>query len=234
MLPISSAARLGALVFTMASAGAAYAATTPYAAPNYTFANGSEGFAFTTTGGRLDPEVLVDFNPQPDPPGFGGSQDLTPFGGRVTQIATPLSDTGYGFLIALLNVGPGGMTALPPAPDTDGNTGLTFLGEGAAFRLTLNFAGPGEAIDWAAFNPQPDPPGIWFGAQFNYATLADPVVTFALTEGDRPLSLALAPIPEPAPWALMLIGVGGIGGWARTRRQSQASTTTVWAGEQRT
>lgn len=223
MYSVRSAAHVGAALFTLALAAAstqASASSTPGVAPNHTFADGSKGFAFMTTGGRLNPEVLVGFNPQPDPPGFGGSRDMTPGGGPVTQIATPLSDTGYGFLIALLDVGPDAMTPLPPAPNSDGNTGLAFLCDGSVFRLSLNFAGPGSAIDWAAFNPQPEPPGVWFGAQFGYPAAGDPVVTFSLTEDERPLTLTLAPVPEPAAWSLMLIGIAGIGGLTRSRAQA--------------
>jgi hypothetical protein len=166
--------------------------------------------------------VLVGFNPQPDPPGFGGSRDLTAGASRATRIATPLSDTGYGFLIALLGVGTGA-EPLPPTPNSDGNTALTFLADGSVFKLALNFAGPGNAIDWAAFNPQPDPPGVWFGAQFGYPAVGDPVVTFSLDENGQPLNLTLAPVPEPAAWALMLIGVAGVGGVARAQPRGARS-----------
>jgi len=228
MRSVPAVAYAGAAICAAALAVAAQASasTTPGVGPNYTFPDGSTGFAFTTTGGRLNPEVLVGFNPQPDPPGFGGSLDMTPGGGRVTQIATPLSDTGYGFLIALLDVGPDAMAPLPPAPNADGNTGAIFMGNGSVFRLTLNFAGPGNAIDWAAFNPQPDPPGIWFGAQFGYPAPGDPTVTFALSENERPLTLTLASVPEPAAWVLMFIGIGGVGSLARSRDR----TTTAGRG----
>ena len=219
MFPVRSADLAGLVLAaaTLTAAGPASAADAAGAAPNYTVPDGSKGFRFMTQGGVLNPEVLVGFNPQPDPPGFGGSRDLTPGGGPVTRIFSPLSDTGYGFLIALLNVGPGGMEPLPPAPNSDGNTGISFLGDGSVFHLDLNFAGPGNAIDWAAFNPQPEPPGFWFGAQFGYPTVGDPVATLSLTEDERRLTLTLAPVPEPAAWALMLIGVGAIGGLARRR-----------------
>ena len=46
------------------------------------------------------------------------------------------------------------------APNSDGNTGLTFLSDGVVYTLSLHFEGPGSEIDWAAFNPQPDPPGF--------------------------------------------------------------------------
>lgn len=220
MHPVRSAAQFGAALCALAFAAAstqASASTMPGVGPNYTFPDGSKGFAFKTTGGILNPEVLVGFNPQPDPPGFGGSRDMTPGGGPVTQISTPLSNAGYSFLIALLNVGPNAREPLPPAPNSDGNTGISFLCDGSVFHLSLNFAGPGNAIDWAAFNPQPDPPGDFVGAQFAYPVAGDPVVTFSLTENERPLTLRLASVPEPAAWALMLIGVGGVGGLARSR-----------------
>jgi hypothetical protein len=223
MLSVPAAAQFGAALLAAALAGAATdasASSTPGVAPNYTFPDGSKGFAFTTMGGRLSPEVLVEFNPQPDPPGFGGSRDITPGGGPVNQIATPLNDTGYSFLIALLDVGPDAMAPLPPAPNSNGDTGAIFMADGSVFRLSLNFAGPGNAIDWAVFNPQPDPPGIWFGAQFGYPAAGDPVVTFALTENERPLILSLASVPEAPAWALMIIGIGGVGALARSRTQT--------------
>jgi hypothetical protein len=228
MLSAPPAAQFGAALLAVAIATAATgasASTTPGVAPNYTFPDGSKGFAFMTTGGLLNPEVLVGFNPQPDPPGFGGSRDMTPGGGRVTQIATPLSDTGYGFLIALLNVGPDAMEPLPPAPNSDGNTGIAFMADGSVFRISLNFAGPGSVIGWAAFNPQPEPPGNFVGAQFGYPVAGDPVVTFSLTENERPLILTLAPAPEPVAWALMLIGIAGIGGVARAQSKGERSAT---------
>jgi hypothetical protein len=223
MSPLKPAASVSAALLALALAAGAHAGTTPGAAPNYSFPDGSRGFAFTTTGGLLNPGVLVGFNPQPDPPGFGGSRDLTAGASQVTQIATPLNNTGYGFLIALLGVG-AGKEPLPPAPNGDGNTALTFLADGSVFRLVLNFAGPGSAIDWAAFNPQPDPPGVWFGAQFGYPAAGDPVVTFSLAENGQPLSLSLAPVPEPAAWALMLIGAAGVGAVARARARGARPT----------
>ena len=133
MFSVPAAAQFGAPLLAMALAGAATdasASTTPGVGPNYTFPDGSKGFAFMTTGGRLNPEVLVDFN------------------------------------------------------------------------------------------PQPEPPGIWFGAQFGYPAAGDPGVTFALTENERPLTLSLAPVPEVPAWTLMIIGVGGVGALARSRTQT--------------
>jgi hypothetical protein len=100
MRSVPTVAYAGAAICAAALAVAAQAsaATVPEVAPNYTFPDGSK--------------VHVGFNPQPRPPGYGGSRDITPGGGRVTQIATPLGDTGYGFAWALMLIGIGGVGGL--------------------------------------------------------------------------------------------------------------------------
>ncbi|MDP3768027.1 MAG: hypothetical protein Q8S13_08425, partial [Dehalococcoidia bacterium] len=37
--------------------------------PNFTFGDGSHGFNLRTSGGAINPGILVGFDPQPDPPG---------------------------------------------------------------------------------------------------------------------------------------------------------------------
>jgi hypothetical protein len=186
--------------------------------PNHLFPDGTKGFAFDTTGGILDPEVLVGFNPQPDPAGFGGSQ-YTPDGGGV-RISTPASATGYEFVVSFLGFG-GGHEATPMAPNRDGVTGDSFMIGGKTFDVTLAFSGPSAEVDWAAFNPQPDPPGLWFGSTFTFGAVADPTAMIQITEDGAPLSMSLA-APEPSAWALMIIGLGGVGLIARVRRRPLA------------
>jgi len=186
------------------------------AGPNYTFADGSTGYRFTTAGGLTNPGVIVGFNPQPDPPGFVGDQLLST--GLTTSISTPANAGGYSFDMAFLGLGTRALP-LPGAPSTDGITTESFQIGSSVFDVVMTFQGPGSAINWAAFNPQPDPPGVWFGAQFGYPVVTDPTASFRVYENGAPLSLSLA-VPEPTPWVLLIVGVGAVGAQARRRRMT--------------
>ena len=214
--PLATAAIL--MIGAVAAPAASLAAVPATGGPNHYFPDGSEGFAFATTGSVLNPEVLVDFNPQPDPPGFGATQYLLEGGG--VRLTTPPSATGYGFEMSFLGDGSVRL-ATPAAPNSDGVTGESFRINDNTFDVTLAFSGPGAARDWAAFNPQPDPPGIWFGSTYDYGMVADPTVTIRISENGTPLLLSLA-APEPSAWALMIIGLGGVGLSARARRRPLA------------
>jgi PEP-CTERM motif len=69
--------------------------------------------------------------------------------------------------------------------------------------VTLTFSGPGAVRDWVFFNPQPDPPGIWFADAITFAATGDPSVSFSLSEDRSQLSFAT---PEPSTWVLMGLG----------------------------
>ncbi len=189
-----------------------------FAAQAAVFPSGpSRTFAFQTTGGILNPEVLVGFNPQPDPPGYGGAQ-FVPGEGIV---APPTADNTFGFVMSFLGGRPEELKG-PDAPNSDGVTHEVFSlfsPEGVAhvFDVTLHFAGPGSASSWTwgAFNPQPDPPGKWFGSEIGFAA-GDPSVSFSITEDGAPLQLTY--VPEPGAWVLMLVGVAGLGAAARRSR----------------
>ncbi len=62
----------------------------------------------------------------------------------------------------------------------------------------------------------PPDPGV---RAFGHPASGESTATFALTEDERPPTLNLAPAAELAAWAFMLIGVGGVGGLARSRTQ---------------
>jgi hypothetical protein len=182
--------------------------------PNYTLPDGSKGFAFYTEGGVDDPELIVAFNPQPDPPGFGGTRFM--IDGDTAMFVTPASEGGgyeveFGLLLPTLL----GALPLPAAPNSDGHTGESFVIDGQTFDLALSFSGPGAVDDWASFNPQPDPPGDSFGVTFGFEAEGDPGMTVQLSENGSPLSLS--PVPEPAGWVLMLLGVAVLGGALRAR-----------------
>ena len=207
---------MGAAVL-LAAGGPAMASTTPGVAPNYTFADGSKGFAFMSSGGFTNPEVLVGFNPQPEPPGFGGSR-YERQRGTLTHIFTPASGGGYSFVMSFVDGTDATLLPLPSAPNSDGVTVEDFMIGANSFHVAMSFSGPGAVRDWAAFNPQPDPPGVWFGGQFSFTGVGDPDVRFEITENGAPLTLSLAPTPEPSTWAMMLVGIAGLGALARARR----------------
>ena len=71
------------------------------------------------------------------------------------------------------------------------------------FDVTLTFSGPGAIRDWVSFNPQPDPPGVWFADAITFAATGDPSVSFSVSEDRSQLSFAT---PEPSTWVLMGLG----------------------------
>ena len=209
----------------MACAGAANAskAGAQQFAPNYTFADGAKGFALTTSGGPINPGVIVGFNPQPDPPGDGDDGALIALLNPADPLLfSPSVGGSFSFLIGLLMPGDGSVLPLPDAPGRDGKTSERFILDGHLFEIGLAFTGPTQ-IDpgsWVAFNPQPDPPGDVLGGAFSFLpnVVGDPFMGFNISIDGSALDFALAPgVPEPSAWALMLLGFGGLGAALRSR-----------------
>jgi hypothetical protein len=178
--------------------------------PNYDLGSAGPGYLFDTWGGTVNPGLIVGFNPQPDPPIGWPSPTLSIF--NQTQIQIVQTGFGqFGFVIAF----PGLTGLLLPAvdkPNSDGITSLSFTDDnGNVFNVGLAFAGPGDAGSWTwgAFNPQPDPPGVWAAYQITFAGGPDPSVSLTLQENGKYLNLGAA--PEPSTWAMMLIGFAGLG-----------------------
>jgi hypothetical protein len=221
----NAAAIAFAAVGLTALAGSANAArvgdTTP-SAPNYTFADGAKGFALTTSGGPINPGVIVGFNPQPDPPGDGDDGVtialINPFDPVVTS---PSTGGSFTFLIGLLMPGDGSVVPLPDAPNADGRTGESFMLDGHTFDIGLEFGpGPVNPGTWVGFNPQPDPPGDVMGGAFSFAVQEDPFMGFDISVDGTPLSFTLnGGVPEPGAWSLMVLGFGGLGATLRARRR---------------
>jgi prepilin-type processing-associated H-X9-DG protein len=190
--------------------------------PNSTFPDGSDGFAFRTSGGILNPGVLVGFNPQPDPPGIPTELDL----GNPT-LALFSQSRGNSFVVTV-SLFPGTPSLLLPAvqaPNADGRTQVSFcdgsvrtgLCDGSVFVLSLAFSGLGGIVDWAAFNPQPDPPGDWLSYQVTFK--GDATFALAITENGAPLTFSA--VPEPGTWLLMGLGFAALGAFAwRTRARA--------------
>jgi hypothetical protein len=178
---------------------------------------------FSTSGpGLVNPEVLVGFNPQPDPPGDSSLVDLRdPTHPSITR-------TGEGFFTIVFGLqGPGGndpftIFTFPQANPlvTGGRASFSFFEcdgsvrtcDGSVFKVTFDIVG--FAGSWASFNPQPDPPGV-VGFQF----AGDPQLTWSIDVGSldpngdfAPLgTLSQSEIPEPTTLALFGVSLAGLG-----------------------
>ena len=215
-----------AAVAAMGLAGAAQASQVdnlPVFAPNYIFPDGAEGFSLTTSGGPIDPEVIVGFNPQPDPPGDGDrGVTIALFNPFDPVVTSPSVGGSFSFLIGLLIPGDGSVLPLPAAPNADGRTGESFTLDGHTVDIGLLF-GPAvvDPGSWVAFNPQPDPPGDVASAAFDFSSHGDPFMGFNISVDGTPLDFTLnGGVPEPATWGLMLLGFGGLGAMLRARRRT--------------
>jgi hypothetical protein len=185
--------------------------------PAYTFPDGSAGFEFRTSGGITNPGVLVGFNPQPDPPGFPTTT------ADLRDPTSPVFDQTTGtsaYLVTVSLLLPGTPSLLLPADlEADGSVRVTCDGsvakacDGSVFQISLAFPAD-DVTSWSSFNPQPDPPGIYFSylATFRGA----PTFALSITDGGNPLTFS--PVPEPATWALMAVGFVSLGAFAMRRR----------------
>jgi len=157
-----------------------------------------------TSGGAFNPGVIVAFNPQPDPPGIP-TLDLSD---RYRPLLTQPGGPGtYLFVMSFTGL-PGLLLPAVQSPNADGVTDFTFDYGGHAFDVGIAFFGPGAISNWVSFNPQPDPPGIWFADAITFAGVGDPRVSFTITEDGSRLAFST---PELSTWALMGLGFAALG-----------------------
>ncbi len=208
---------------TVFVAGVAKAADGSVFPPNYTFGDGSKGFMLSSHGGDFNPGVLVGFNP----PGDGSDGLLIALLNRAhPQLISTSTGGSFNFLIGLLlpavQDGDGSVIPLPAAPGADGVTSFRDVMGSHDISVSLQF-GPGQVIDntWAGRDhPGGLPRGDFTGGVFQMAN--DPWMFFDVSVDGTPLTFTLdtsGGIPEPASWALMIAGFGGVGAALRSRRR---------------
>jgi hypothetical protein len=184
--------------------------------------------AMLSSGGPfVNPEVLLAFNPQPDPPGDNTVLDLTDH--AAPMLLLPAVFGTYSLLVGMEGASSGDPYTfnVPTGGPTDKGGGVseftfTATGDGAHFEIVLDITGF-SAGSWGAFNPQPDPPG--FGIT-GFTFLADPMATMHIFELDAnanlvPLSFTETSIPEPASLGVLLLA-GSVTAAARRRRRGVA------------
>ncbi len=206
----------GARIFSLAAltvlgaATEANASVVPERAPTY--------FSLATSGGLQNPGIIVGFNPQPDPPGEPlPSLDLT---NPDHLVVTESYGTTFNFVLSFLGL-PGLLLPAVQQPSYDADidrwtTNFGFEYGGKTFGVDLEFSGPGSSITWAAFNPQPDPPGDVAGYTIGFA--ADASVGVQIQENGSALSFTS--VPEPSAWAMMGLGFAALGAFSLRSRRS--------------
>lgn len=203
-------------------------------------ANWSTGFLMETTGGTVNPALLVAFNPQPEPPAWTGETTSALVGGRlptvleqkVTNISNPEEGLqNFQFLFAVASDAGSVLPIIPPDPINEFRIGFSIidgrsLGDFTAVVDVQSSSGgvmaPGSEL---MFNPQPEPPAFGFenwatyGLDFGMTSLSDVTLTVRIEDSaGNPLNLAA--IPEPATQGMFLVALLRLSFFRRKRRQS--------------
>lgn len=192
----------------------------------------SDSFLLQTSGGLVNPAVLVGFNPQPEPPAYTSETQLSIVGGAAQLVVTDVSNPMVGlqnfqFLFGVAaNAGPLRSFVVPSDPINDFrldfsiNTGGGPVDFSAIVDVQSSSGGriaPGSEV---AFNPQPEPPALGlggfetYGLDFGLTSLSDVTLTLHILDAAG-AQVDLRAIPEPAAIVLCSLAVGC---WSLRRR----------------
>ncbi len=186
----------------MAASKGTRAAIMAHMPPNAAFPGGEEGFALKSSGGRVNPELLVRLNPLPDPP------DAPP---TVINLLAPtepklMQREGSNFELAVTFRDFAGFV-LPPfaPPDSAGDTAISLCVNRRIFTVMLNVCCSSTVVRWSSLiQPNMAPCGST-GAVFGLGDDAGVQVKINVLEDWEPLSLTGE--PEPTTFALLETGL---------------------------
>jgi hypothetical protein len=187
--------------------------------------NWDHGFALSSSGGVVNPAVLVGFNPQPEPPEPITELDL---GFPPDPILILRDQTNPQIFDVFLSIGLPAVQFGFSAP-TIGDMGVKTTATGDAGGVMVSFdiffdisSSSGGMLDPASlvgFNPQPEPPAGFlgaFGMSFAIVGLSDAMVTMRMFDAAG-TQLSFTQVPEPASLAFLGLGLAMIA-WRRARR----------------
>ncbi len=182
----------------------------------------SDSILFQARGGLENPLVAVAFNPQPEPPAYGGTQTSQENG--VAVMTAPNVDNPQMFQL-LLSINLGSAAGGPqnanvfyppdpiaPFPSLQYSIATSLGTVLVDLDFSTSSGGIGSDVDAVAFNPQPEPPAFSsgqsssFGLEFAFTALSDATVRIGLTleNGEQ---LHLTQVPEPAALVLFTAGL---------------------------
>jgi hypothetical protein len=200
------------IVLTAVATLAVAVAQPAAAAPTITGSINSNGYVLISPPGDISQATSLDFNTSSGAPSPGTAGVLSSYGAGTGSFAgvSCNSASGCGSIqdITSLVVGAQSIPAFyiltggtNANPITFNLTGITSINRGTADFLGVTATG---TFNWLGFDPTP---GI-----FSFSAQGTNVTSF---------SLSAQAVPEPATWALMLLGFGGIG-FAMRRRAKPA------------